>query len=1106
MNNNIFFKSVLRQPIRAFIISILIGAAAFAFVARATEFVVVRGELTRIEAFYRAVGVLSPLRTNNFTTDHDVTRALDIVEGSRHVAISDTRRFTQGVLAGRLNLAAQYQWDYFNPALNDIDIPVLDHYFIGFLAASPRLTSPHDSPRIVALIAVEELLVGDPSVLRDGDLVFTNELGQTTTIRQTRQLMYLYITYEEARLFEQGLWNPFEGLWCSSYGLVFEERALFRATPQYALFTGWDAWAGFIWYLRALTGDDGFVRALDYNPRAWGGYNPLFNVNRTGAEDLTFFVREADTTALDATFKYLYDTFALLAENQSTVTVVDTRDMTAMPRFTDHRVTRLLDTPAFPAGRFLTYEDYGRPVAVVPLSLAVRRGLHVGETFTITLRDNPRPAWIDTPTNSVWARGVENWWDNSPSGWWGMTYGAHENWRDFPTYELELTVVGVYVFTPPFFHNFTSAEIFIPAGVIPESFGWDDAPQLTGMYSFVLDSPRSQEAFMRETHSALYALGFATMFMPNGFEHLAAATDPIRMSITVNLLVFGVASALILAFVVFLYLRGWRKSVAIAQALGTPRGKVLRQLFTPVIVFWVPSMILGSALAWFFAISQAEAALAAIAAYEAEVLPEISLLLGFGGLLIAFVLAGICIGGYGIVRRPVLVQLQGGAQKRSKTKYIDPGTAPQNFTMGNFCLPAASTPGGIGAVLRANMRHSIRHIFRTPVKTALALLLASIFVFSLGWLDNTIRFTEAEVIRLWDTTVVDAEIFRVIEDETTDTGWPANISHTAWNAVVFSGFFGDAYLETVSWTETSMFMGVSHLEGLIAENTKTPVDEQLGVLCADMEIEFMPGFGPEDFIYIPGAPIPLVVRRGMDVPQNVWHGSGYIEYTQVIGVFDGGLLRAVNQFGEVSPMHIMPFESHHAIFSGSPMFYGSWSLGTYFPPLMTARFTINPSRNRDIDQLRDLMQAALDNNYLGVLGTVPLQLFIDDDVIHSVIAPMEQNLSLLRVLYPIAIGVAFLLALGLSLLSMLQNAKNAAIMRVLGKPRVASQVMLCAEQLMVCVSGVLIGILVLFIAVSVGVQPVILAGVYFGGAVIGSAIGAFVISMRAPLDLLQVRE
>ena len=1108
MKNNIFFKSVLRQPIRAFILSILIGAAAFAFVARTTEYIIVRDELTRIEAFYRSVGILSPLRFNDFTTDHDVTRALDIVEGSRHTAISDTRRFTQGVLTDMYNVASHLIGGgvpYFNPVLQGADIRMSDHFIVATLRTAPRLLPFSDPPELMFTIHVHELILGAPGVIRTEDRIFTNARGQTVTLSRN-EYVRLPMTQEEGDLFGQGLWHPLGNLRNG-------DSALFRISPRDGAEVGVN---GFVWYIKPLVGEDGlqFTRIERENFGAWYALMPGVGV-RSSPEDLVFYVDGEDRAGIEAMLYYLQDEMDLITQNLSSVTVIETKDITAVPRFMDPRVTRLWDTPLSPAGRWLTHEDYlyGNPVAVIPSLLAFRRDISIGDSITITLRDNPRPNWIDTPTTSTWARGIENWWDNSAQNWWGMIDAAHEDWPSFPTYELTLEVVGIYAFTPANMNNFTSSEIFIPAGLMPEGFGWDGSPMLTGMYSFALDSPRSEEAFLRDTRSALYALGFAAVFMPNDFENLAAATDPIRMSITVNLIVFGAASALILAFVVLLYLRQWRKSVAIAQALGVPRGNVLRQLYAPVVILWVPSMIIGGLIAWFFALAQADATLAVLAAYDAVVLPQIYLLFILCGLLIVFILAGVWFGGYSVVRRPVLEQLQGGTQKRQKINFIDSGVVPEGFALGSFELLPMPAKIGFGSRLRASLRHSMRLIFRTPGKTALALLLALLFVFSLGWLNNTIYSTEAEVELLWETTVIDAEIFRVFDGDAQSGWWPAFITPETWNAIEYSGFLKDAYLEAFAmiqeavddtWTSYGFF-GVSHLEGLIAENTRTVVDEQLGVICADMEIEFLPGFGPEDFVYVPGASVPFVIRRTMEEPTlhfEDWSGH-------VIGVFDGGLQRGVNLYGEGFPIYVMPVEHHRDIFAGDSFFYGIWSMDTYYPPFMTARFTIDPARNREIERLREITEPTLHSNNLGEWwgGSIPLMLHINDDVIYSVIMPMEQSLSFLRILYPIAIGVAFLLALGLSLLTMLQSAKNAAIMRVLGKPRSASQIMLCAEQLIVCISGILLGLLALIIFGGIiGITPFILAGMYFAGAVIGSVAGAFVISMRAPLDLLQVRE
>jgi hypothetical protein len=174
---------------------------------------------------------------------------------------------------------------------------------------------------------------------------------------------------------------------------------------------------------------------------------------------------------------------------------------------------------------------------------------------------------------------------------------------------------------------------------------------------------------------------------------------------------------------------------------------------------------------------------------------------------------------------------------------------------------------------------------------------------------------------------------------------------------------------------------------------------------------------------------------------------------------------------------------------------------------LTARFTIDPSWNRILEQLREITESVLRENRVGDWFAAPLVLYINDYVLYDMVIPLEQTLSLLRVLYPIAVGLAFLLAVGLSVLIMMQNAKIASVMRVLGQTKSATQRALCVEQLGICLAGILLGLIGLAVAgVAMGIAPVLLALLYFGGAAIGSVIGAVVVSVRPPLELLQVRE
>jgi hypothetical protein len=1099
MKNNIFLKSVLRQPIRIFILCLLIAAAAFALVARVTEFIIVGNEIRRIEGHYRSIGILSPIFFDNITEDHDVAQAAELIEGSRHVAFSDARSFTQGVLSDYINFVTQIPAspNYFVPFLHGLDIDVMDHFFIGRLFLEPFLIGPFsEDPYIRVSVNVDELILGDPQTLRTGTRVFTNEWGQTATLH-SRHHMHLTVTKEEAELFREGLWDPLGGL-------ELDVPALFRASGIISMTELGRVQA---WQLRPLYGEDGLRTIPVTVEEGWVVHfdrpDPRLRSPHT---ELLFSVAETEA--------YTIPNLDMRTQNLSTVTVIETRDMTAIPRFTTTRTARLLDTSLFPAGRWLDHRDYleGNRVAVVPAQFAIRRGLRIGDIFTMTLRDNPRPGWIDQPTESTWARGIESWWDNHPAGWWPMLDNANAgHWRDFPTYELELEVVGLYQFFPLFFHNFSLSEIYIPAGLIPEGFGWDDAPQLTGMYSFVLNSPRSEEAFLNQTREALAELGFVASFIPNDFEHLAAATDPIRASINTNAIIFGAVSVLVLALVVFLYVRQWRKAAAISRALGMPQDTVLRWFFAPVALIWIPAVVIGGVFAWFYALGQAENTLTVITQYATEVLPGLYWLVVQVGGIILFILFGVWAGASVVIRRPVLVQLQGDGKKTRKVKAVPPDTLPDDFDVTRITVSPVSFTFNARSALRASLVHSLRHIARSPVKTLLAAVVAMFFVFSLGWLNHTIQFNESEIERLWDTTIIQAEIVRDREGDDSPIWWQAEIAPLIWDLVRLTGFVRDYYLESFANDEGFISLGASHMAGFIAENTRTLLDEQLGIFCDDIEIHYVDGYGEDDFVYGEDSVfIPLVVRRRM-VEEGGWVAGAYYSFhgraAKIIAVLDGGMARGINRFGEEMDILVMPEEALRAVYSFRQPFSGEWSFRTGRPIYMTLRFTVDPARNREIERLRHDLEVPLINNEITYLGALPLVLVMDDDVLHQVILSLEQNLSLLRVLYPIAVGAAFVLAFGLSLLIMMQSVYHMAIMRVLGKGKAAARTALCIEQMIVCVFGILLGLAAMPVfGVALGNVTLLLAAVYFAGAFMGTVTGVTAIGAKAPLELLQVRE
>jgi hypothetical protein len=172
---------------------------------------------------------------------------------------------------------------------------------------------------------------------------------------------------------------------------------------------------------------------------------------------------------------------------------------------------------------------------------------------------------------------------------------------------------------------------------------------------------------------------------------------------------------------------------------------------------------------------------------------------------------------------------------------------------------------------------------------------------------------------------------------------------------------------------------------------------------------------------------------------------------------------------------------------------------------ISIQFEIDPAFNRIVAQIYGEIEDIVGHRRAG---EEPLSLLIEDEELRMVVIPMEQNLSLLRLLYPVAIALSAIIGFGLSLLLMLQNAKVAAIMRVLGTTKTKSRATLCFEQIAVCIAGLVMGLIALA-ALGWGfgsISSLGLAGVYLVGAVVGTVVGSVVVTNRPPLDLLQVRE
>ena len=782
--------------------------------------------------------------------------------------------------------------------------------------------------------------------------------------------------------------------------------------------------------------------------------------------------------------------------------------------------------------------------------------------------------------------GVEAHWRNFPAGYWVSIPNSYPgDWQSYPTVEIEVEVIGTYRFPDAWYHvprwhhisiSYRDIEAFVPASIIPEGWGIVDAHMVSGQYSFLLRSPGDDIAFMAAYGSRLEELGFTVQFLGEDPTNFLLSSEPIRNAITINLLLLTAVIGLVLALTVFLYLRQRHKEFAIMRALGMSGNNATWLVIVPVLAFWTPAVIGASVGGWFFALQQASQSLQTLAEvglptdygetviirnfldqlrYDAALLDarataELSLrylLLLCTGLVLVWVTT--VLGGTILFASKSMISLiqsaSGGGAPMKNAKLTEAITSVKlTNIMQALSLRAPTTTVGKA---KSSLRHHGRHIFRAPVKYLLVVATALLFIVALGWLDNTIEFTEQEIERLYATTTITGEVISLgtgidsvlrgheIPPESLEiianSPYVANYNTAAHTRM---GLFATIHYYNEEMESYRITQGMLNIVKTICDldtfvqNANRPVIFGQG-LGSEFSLNFAPGFGYEHFRYTQGQPIPIIVHESLLHRNFTLHANSTTAYYAPRTLQLGDNVYLLSGHVIAAGMGGWAYDSvYHAIIigvysGGHPATTYSMGQGLVLVPdirwshFSTVTFTVAQEKLRYMRQFEEEMDEQLHitithNVYQAgeVIHSFQEQfrhsVLLNDAEFRVVIVPLEENLNLLRILYPIAKVMSFALALGLGLLLMLQNTKIVAILRALGSPRHKTRVNLCLEQLIVCAVGVVVGAaIVLIMGVSVGTLWLLIVP-YFGGSVIGTVLGIIVISRKTPIELLQVRE
>ena len=806
-------------------------------------------------------------------------------------------------------------------------------------------------------------------------------------------------------------------------------------------------------------------------------------------------------------------------DNQRALNIIPTKDMSALPIAQDSASGIYLTD-----GRWLDSADdeLGRTVCVINEDLASRRGLKVGDTLTLKLRDVP------------------------------SHFGVFKAQLEYPSAFLEriqtktdtYEIVGIYGYISQYNVTYLSNFTYIPDSAVPDSFAMTTpelldetawGPDLLDSYieqaggnyealphprdiSFVLASPDMSGQFLSETRDDLAAMGWKVVMLENNWENFQAAAKPMVRSSLMNAAIFSALLLVTFCLLAVVYYRMRRKEIAIARALGVPARRCVRDVSVPLLLLGVQGIAAGACLGWQYTLGNAAGTLSAFTDLGEEVLPSLPVhwlaVLGGGAfvLLLAVTLGGAAF----LSSRPVLALVQGGAltarKDRTESAQAAGAAAPSGALVHTAVpvrraetAPAESRRGSTGHVLRFVWRH----ITRAKLKSGLSILLAAGFTAGLAAIQLSIGSSQEKIDWLYENTAVEAEL--LLADSSQDIKGSGFLRQSTVDALLDSGYVTDAYLEgsaTGAVTKYVPGMENEQILHIVVEDTSSKT-----IRAFDDEAVFLSPAGS-------GGAVTITYLDGWDgslfagdwtadefpvvLPKAVYEAFGGrfglsckgFRVCEAAGYYEG---EVASMSGETDPI-LIPLSAYRDMSKSRTVSYSK------------AHVTLDPSLNRELETFTQMVN---DLSASQGMGATALRAVIWDEELRLAVAPLENSIELMEVLYPVTLVLSLLVAVGIAVLFVMTSAKEAAIMRVLGTSKLRSRVMLALQTAFTSAAGLLIG-LAGVLAYTGRTRPELLAGLvgasalcavlYLLAAIIGAAASSTVVTSKNPLELLQVRE
>ena len=772
------------------------------------------------------------------------------------------------------------------------------------------------------------------------------------------------------------------------------------------------------------------------------------------------------------------------AVNQSVYTYdfVYTSDTRAVPGFNGGGMEIV-------SGRGLTAED--RDACMVNEFFLETYGLSVGDRISVQLGD------------VLFHQGS---WNGAKAGWNGEKAGARQDVSEFVG-TAELEIVGAYRILDDVATRvaasewmYTESTVFVPSTLLPVEVP-PEYETAKGEFSVLIEEAEDIRKFLEAAELSAEEMGVGLIFLDGGWLEIEDSFESAQAvsMITTILYTVGVGLALILA--VYLYIGRNRQEYAIMRALGVSGKEAEMAVILPFIVLSA-AMPIGGMIGLFQATKTVAGALEELAGSLSDsyvpdaALPVWAIILCLFSEL-AFTMLSALFFLRKIKKTPTMELLagqQGMGKRKSKVhKKHDSYSKERTFQSAcTFSSPAGfemaklSNAGGMppdrnyGAV-RHVAAYVLRHMRRGIGKTAVSLLLAIVLLSGVG------MFISAR-ITYQDT-------FRSVEVRGKTLQFSSESIRELSKSDMLDGFY-----------YYGSFM--VYINGLEQSIPMTFTNDFERYLAGEYTVSYANGY---DSSVLDGTGAVCLVGRNIAERMGISPGDKVSLLSYVLYSAMESEAKDEEELQTAALEQTQPYTVAGIIESDNASADGIFATANYAAEELYGRpFVLEHSEfkltdNRRLDELEMLLakEQKVDLAQYSSKAAYNINTGKLEDI--------KRLCTILESLFPIAVAAAAMIGLLGSVLVILQSAKEAAFLRVLGVTKIRARCMLVFEQAALCLAGVILVVsgLALYspgvFARSMGTLALCYA-LYFLGCVCGAAAAAVQITRHRIMELLQIKE